>query len=253
MIAKLENNNITLCINGHQKISSVNDIPVISERTKAIFQELGTEVQSQICFPLKEEVKNLANILQNLQIAKDHCIRDKFFALLRSVLAVAIVAGAFFAILAAPPVAAVFIGLAAYILYSFLACYNASQACPERKKEVVNWGILFIINILSPFLPIYECFTKIAKLEDSEKMQRNTIDPHFAIVADFFKKNHNQLLKGLAEKIQEVNQALVELQKLNLQNKIHIPADLGELVTKKDEYIKAESELKIAQAFYSKF
>lgn len=241
-------NHITLNINERNADINTAEIPSITVRTKAIFKELGTDASDYLVYPLRKKADALINTIQKLENAKKHKTKEIIFCLLRSALTAAIVAGGILGTMALAwyPPAALGIAFLAVIAYSALSYYNAYRADIMEIASTEYIGPLFVL-ITSPFLPIYEGFSKTFRIEKDILKQKKEIEHNFSELIFFFKHDRSELRNKLEDEIEKLKQSLKML------DQFPIKAGRKEIEDKLRKYEWALEDFRRAKFYFSQF
>lgn len=187
-------------------------IPTMAPTTKTVFETYGASCPNSINFPLKDRINTLINKVKELEAIKEHPVRDKICALLRSALHVALMVGGIIGItvLATSPFMILGI-LGAAIALSTLGACNAHKAdawCGEDGEAVVIY-ILF-----GALFPLYEALGKISNKEIEIEEAKKEIETNFNKLKNFIDDNYSILKNDLEQKIPSINQSLEALNNL---------------------------------------
>lgn len=270
----INKNSLFLHINRNETFVNIPEIPTFSATTLALFSTLfpSLGVKSANCLhcSLKEKAQTLAGAIQKMQDAKEHVTKNKIYAVLRTVVAMAFATGAVFgltkwvAFLAAASLApqvlvpaaigTAFVTLVAIAAYTALGMYNADAAGIKTMKLGYAGGLACWIG--APLFPLYEIYSqifeapgKISILEGDILKRKQEIESNFRELVTFFTSHYNETRHTLREKIQQCEQSLLSL----TQFPITTPAWQKEIEERKKNYETALEELEKASAYYTSF
>lgn len=239
-------NNIKFAAQGQEVTLNVTEIPTISENTKAVFEALGTKIPNHLT-SFNKKASLLSETMSKLQDAKEHYIRDKLFALLRSVCSVGLIATTFFSLkyFVIKPISSLTLPLALSILSgSALGYHNALSVNISVNIDNILFPLFTWLG--GPFFPIYEIFKKIPNLEKSVENQKSSLSAHYIELQNHFNADHSGLQTKLEEIVKKASTSLESLKALPLR--VSGEKELEEGLQKHQE---ALDTLKKAKVFYA--
>lgn len=206
----------SITINGFLRDLSLDDIPSISrESSMRTLEPLNTIIQPtlrQIAWDnvgVKNKINNLNECKQLLQEAKEHALRDKIYAMLRSALTVSLIAGIFIAPASlSMPLSMIYCTLSVFGII-LLGDYYA-----ERIQEIKNLHthtiavgpplcndpkyLLISLSLLgTAFLPFYEVFAKQFILEEKIEAKKDEISRSIARISQRFEQNASRIQRSI--------------------------------------------------------
>ncbi len=248
-ITSVDISKLNITINNNNVNISVTDIPIISDTTMEIFKTFGTDSSTKLTNNLQEKATTLNHSIQKLQQAKDEDTRNKIFTTLRSALTVAVLVGGILGTIAMAwcPPAAIGIGIATFIAYTALCCYNANRI--DLDLGTGNYADPLIAWIGGLFFPLYEGFGKVSRLEDQIQTQKKEIEANFTTLVSFFGYDRSTLEQALTQEVENLRVSLEGLKQLPSST----AAGEKEIQEKLQKHEKALSELTRAKLFYPQF